>query len=198
MFVIDAFNYAFSLGAITLEDAVEIVKRAVKILERAGKEFIFVFDGKSDKYSSGKRIVWAGSGEKADDWILNFISKNPEKRIVVITRDKGLAEKVRWFGKNVFVWDTEEFENYLRGLEGGKEAKLPKKPEVETSKEEKEMLEGFDEAKFSEFFQFEDTEKMEKRKLKKKGEEVFPPTKMDFDEFSYKFEEILKRLGKGL
>jgi uncharacterized protein YaiI (UPF0178 family) len=191
MFVIDALNYAFSLGAITIEDAVEMVKKAVKILERAGKEFIFVFDGKSDKYSSGKRVVWVGLEKKADDWIINFVSKNPEKRIVVITRDRDLAEKVKWISKNVIVWDTEEFDRYLRGLEGEREAKIYKKFEVETSKEGKEMLENFNEEEFSRAFQVKFEEK-------KKKEEIYPPTDMDFDEFSRKFEEILRRFGKGL
>jgi hypothetical protein len=197
MFVIDALNYAFSLGAITIEDAVEMVKKAVRILERAGKEFIFVFDGKSDKYSSGKRVVWVGFERKADDWIINFVSKNPEKRIVVITRDKELAEKVKWISKNVIVWDTEEFDRYLRGLEGERETKIYQKFEVETSKEGKEMLENFNEEEFSGVFQVKFEERVERGKLKKK-EEIYPPTDMDFEEFSRKFEEILRRLGKGL
>ena len=197
MFVIDALNYAFSLGAITIEDAVEIVKKAVRILERAGKEFIFVFDGKSDKYSSGKRVVWVGLEKKADDWIINFVSKNQEKRIVVITRDRDLAEKVKWISKNVIVWDTEEFDRYLRGLEGEREAKVYKKFEVETSKEGKEMLENFNEEEFLGAFQVKFEERVERRKLKKK-EEIYPPTDMDFEEFSRKFEEILRRFGKGL
>jgi uncharacterized protein YaiI (UPF0178 family) len=197
MFVIDALNYAFSLGAITIEDAVEMVKKAVRILERAGKEFIFVFDGKSDKYSSGKRVVWVGFERKADDWIINFVSKNPEKRIVVITRDKELAEKVKWISKNVIVWDTEEFDRYLRGLEGERETKIYQKFEVETSKEGKEMLENFNEEEFSGAFQVKFEESVERGKLKKK-EEIYPPTDMDFEEFSRKFEEILRRFGKGL
>lgn len=191
MFVIDALNYAFSLGAITIEDAVEMVKKAVRILERAGKEFIFVFDGKSDKYSSGKRVVWVGFERKADDWIINFVSKNPEKRIVVITRDKELAEKVKWISKNVIVWDTEEFDRYLRGLEGERETKIYQKFEVETSKEGKEMLENFNEEEFSGAFQVKFEERVERGKL-------YPPTDMDFEEFSRKFEEILRRFGKGL
>jgi uncharacterized protein YaiI (UPF0178 family) len=190
MFVIDALNYAFSLGAITIEDAVEIVKKAVRILERARKEFIFVFDGKSDKYSSGKRVVWVGLEKKADDWIINFVSKNPEKRIVVITRDRDLAEKVKWISKNVIVWDTEEFDRYLRGLEGEREVKIYKKFEVETSKEGKEMLENFNEEEFSGAFQVKFEEK--------KKEEIYLPTDMDLEEFSRKFEEILRRFGKGL
>ena len=192
MFIIDALNYAFSLGAITIEDAVEIVKKAVKILERAGKEFIFVFDGKSDKYSSGKNVVWVGLERKADDWIINFVSRNPEKRIVVITRDRDLAEKVKWISKNVIVWDTEEFDRYLRGLEGEREAKIYKKFEVETSKEGKEMLENFNEEEFSRAFQVKFEERVER------GKEIYPPTDMDFEEFSRKFEEILRRFGKGL
>jgi uncharacterized protein YaiI (UPF0178 family) len=197
MFVIDALNYAFSLGAITIEDAVEMVKKAVRILERAGKEFIFVFDGKSDKYSSGKRVVWVGFERKADDWIINFVSKNSEKRIVVITRDRDLEEKVKWISKNVIVWDTEEFERYLRGLEGEREAKIYKKFEVETSKEGKEMLENFNEEEFSGAFQVKFEERVERGKFKKK-EEIYPPTDMNFEEFSRKFEEILRRFGKGL
>jgi uncharacterized protein YaiI (UPF0178 family) len=192
MFVIDALNYAFSLGAITIEDAVEMVKKAVRILERAGKEFIFVFDGKSDKYSSGKRVVWVGFERKADDWIINFVSKNSEKRIVVITRDRDLAEKVKWISKNVIVWDTEEFDRYLRGLEGERETKIYKKFEVETSKEGKGMLENFNEEEFSGAFQVKFEERVERRK------EIYPPKDMDFEEFSRKFEEILRRFGKGL
>jgi uncharacterized protein YaiI (UPF0178 family) len=197
MFVIDALNYAFSLGAITIEDAVEMVKKAVRILERAGKEFIFVFDGKSDKYSSGKRVVWVGFERKADDWIINFVSKNPEKRIVVITRDRDLAEKVKWISKNVIVWDTEEFDRYLRGLEDERETKIYQKFEVETSKEGKEMLENFNEEEFLRAFQVKFEERVKGGKLKKK-EEIYPPTDMDFEEFSRKFEEILRRFGKGL
>ncbi len=195
MFVIDALNYAFSLGAITLDDAVEMVKRAVKILERANKEFVFVFDGKSDKYSSGKRVVWVGVDKKADDWIVEFISRNLQKVIVLVTRDKNLAEKSRWTSKNVVVWDTEEFERYLRSLEEEREIKFYKKVEVETSEEGKEMLESFDEEKFSKIFQFELDEK---RRRSREKSNPFPPTYMDLDEFSKKFEEILRRFGKEL
>jgi hypothetical protein len=76
-------------------------------------------------------------------------------------------------------------------LEGEREAKIYKKFEVETSKEGKEMLENFNEEEFSRAFQVKFEEK-------KKKEEIYPPTDMDFDEFSRKFEEILRRFGKGL
>lgn len=180
--IVDALNYAFSKGndAITLDEAVRVVKNAIRVLERAGKKnFLFVFDGYNENYANAKHMLWVGSGKKADDWIINFVSRN-KGNFILITRDKALADRVKWINKNVVIWDPAEFDDYLNKLSQKENIKAKyTKEEPDTTAEILQMLKDFDEwdksKEESDFIWFDD---------------------MDLEEISSKFDEELRRLRK--
>ncbi len=155
MIIVDALNYAFSKGgkAITLEEAIGVVEDAIRILEEAGKkDFLFVFDGYNENYAGANHMVWVGSDKKADDWIIEFVSKN-KGNIKVITRDKALANRVKWINKNVVIWDPAEFDDYLNKLSKKENTKVEyTKKEPDTTAEKIEMSKNFNEKDFERGF----------------------------------------------
>ncbi len=199
--IVDALNYAFSKSgdAITLDEALRVVKDAIRVLERAGKKnFLFVFDGYNENYAGAKHMLWVGSGKKADDWIINFVSKN-KGNIILITRDKALVDRVKWINKNVVIWDPAEFDDYLNKLSKRENTKVKyTKEEPDTTAENLRMLKDFDEREFERGFEsYVKTVKAEGKKTDKSKEgDIISFENVDWEEISSKFEEELQKLRK--
>jgi predicted RNA-binding protein with PIN domain len=73
-------------------------------------EIILVFDGGISRHATreihnGIVEIFAGQNSSADDWIINFVEKNKEKELLIVSLDKGLISQCQKYGAdsiNVF------------------------------------------------------------------------------------------------
>lgn len=74
-------------------------------------QIIIVFDGGLAKHANrevhaGVAVIYSGQNSSADDWILDFVKKNKEKEILLVTLDRELKDKCSNFGvDNISVKD---------------------------------------------------------------------------------------------
>ncbi len=69
----------------------------------ANKKSIIVYDGNGGKNGYGfekkinktTKVVYSGKFQKADDWIVAWISKNPSEMVTLVTDDLGLRKRAK-------------------------------------------------------------------------------------------------------
>ncbi len=186
MIIVDAFNYILSKHKhATPKEIFDLSKKTIKILERHGKRFLFVFDGELEGHRSGNYIKWVGRGRKADDWIIEYLKEHKDETIILVTRDKALSNKAKSVHPNVSVWDPDELDRYLNELSASKPT-VERKPFINTLKEEKEMLESFNISRFEGEFPVYKNRPKKKRKSQKEQD---LPTDFDYEKFSKMYDE---------
>ena len=90
---------------------VEMLGYYKKKKAREIKEIIVVFDGGLLRHAerqtkAGVVVVFSGQKSSADEWILNFVKKNKEKQILLVSMDRELIDKSGRFGvDNIKVFD---------------------------------------------------------------------------------------------
>ncbi|MBD3231090.1 hypothetical protein GF322_00345 [Candidatus Dependentiae bacterium] len=75
-------------------------------------EIIIVFDGGYFRHATreihnGVVTIFAGQKSSADDWIINYIKKNKQYQILLVSRDRQLISKCENYGADAI--DVEEF-----------------------------------------------------------------------------------------
>lgn len=191
MIIVDAFNYILSKHKhATPKEIFDLSKKAIKILERHHKRFIFVFDGELEGHRSGNYIKWVGKGMKADDWIIEYLKEHKNETIVLVTRDKALSSKAKNIHPNVKVWDPDDLDRYLDELSAPKPT-VESKPSINTLKEEKEMTENFNINRFEEEFSAYENRPKKRRKSQKERD---LPTDFDYEKFSKMYDERIQGL----
>lgn len=83
------------------------------------KEIILVFDGGEFKHAireihSGVVVIFSGQRDSADEWIINFINKNKQKELLLVTRDRELIELCNKIAHNFDVVDPCDFHVLLQ------------------------------------------------------------------------------------
>jgi len=116
-------------------------------------QIIVVFDGGLSRHATrevhaGVVVIYSGQNSSADNWILDFVQKNKEKELLVVTLDRELKDKCSNFGAdNISVKD---FYNLVQNAILEDIEILDKKSKNHTYKLEKnenfeDLFKGFDE-----------------------------------------------------
>lgn len=115
--LVDGYNLigqeAGTLSGLSLEkDRTTLLRKLEQLSATSGEKFLVVFDGSAPwgEKSPGRRAAAAGKGvslafskpgQTADSWILKYLSRQPSRSMILITRDRELTHKAKKLGFKV-------------------------------------------------------------------------------------------------
>ncbi|MCK4264744.1 NYN domain-containing protein [Candidatus Babeliales bacterium] len=121
--IIDGYNLLRSMfpkekGQLTRQRD-QLIKSLGIYKDKKDHEVIIVFDGGFFRHASrevynGVVVMFAGKRKSADDWIFEYVKKNAEKEIFLVSNDNELRGKCSRF-KVDFI-GTQDFEDLLTGI----------------------------------------------------------------------------------
>jgi len=82
------------------------------------REIIVVFDGgvllhATREVHDGVVVILSGQRGSADEWIINYVRKNKEKELLLVTMDRQIKDECRPFGADAI--DVFDFYNLVQG-----------------------------------------------------------------------------------
>lgn len=81
----------------------ELIRQLSYYKRKKKHEIVVVFDGgllnhATREIKKGVVVVFSGRGESADDWIFEYVERNKNKELLLITHDKQLIDRCMEFG----------------------------------------------------------------------------------------------------